>query len=130
MATRRGRTHEDHGGALRHHEGQHHVAHLALPQSIDASIGSLSLLPAVPAEVVVGAVPILLAVCLVVLVVVGHQVMQGKAIVSYDEIDALVRLPASHTVLQQLCMLEGPQCPAGLGDAASISRLLIVFQLN
>lgn len=96
--TRRGRTHEDHGGALGHHEGQHHVAHLALPKGIDAIIAGLPFLPAVPAEVVIGAVSILLTICLVVLAVVGHQVMQGVAIMSYDEVDALVRLPASHTV--------------------------------
>ena len=96
MLCRAGRelTHEDHGGALGHHEGQHHVAHLALAQSIDSSIISLPFLPTVPAEVVVGAIPVLLAIGIIVLVIVGHQVIQGEPIVSNNEVDALVRLPA------------------------------------
>ena len=101
-----GSTHEDHGGALRHHEGQHHVAHLAMPQCIDPSVLSLPLLPTIPAEVVVGAVPVLFTVGIIVLAVVGDQIIQGKAVMSNDEVDALVRLSAHHKVIQQPCALK------------------------
>ena len=91
-----GVTHENHGGALRHHEGQHHVAHLALSQCIHPSILRLPLLPTVPAEVVIGAVSILFTICIIVLAIVCHQIIQGEAVVSYNKVDALVWLPASH----------------------------------
>lgn len=102
MGSGTGCTHENHGGALRHHEGQHHIAHLALSQCIHSSILGLPLLPTVPAEVVIGAIPVLFAIGIIVLVVVCYQIIQGEAVMSYDEVDALVRLPATHVMLHQL----------------------------
>lgn len=99
--TREWRTHEDHGGALRNHQSQHHIAHLALPQRIDSSIISLPFLPTVPPEVVIGAVPVLLPVGIIVLAIVSHQIIQGEPVMSNDEVDALVRLPAE---MQQLVL--------------------------
>ena len=87
-------THQDHGGALRDHEGQHHVAHLALPQSIHAFIASLALLPTIPAEVVIGPVAVLLPIGIIMLGIVRHQVIQCEAVMGNNKIDALVRLPA------------------------------------
>ena len=87
-------THEYHGGALRHHQSQHHVAHLALPQGVHPSVISLPLMPTVPAEVVIGPIPVLLPIGIIVLAVVGNQVIQGEAIMGNDEVGAMVRLPA------------------------------------
>src|SRR5262249_44502202 len=44
---------------------------------------------AVPAQVVVDAVAVVLAISLVVLVVVAHQVVQREAVVTGDEVDAI-----------------------------------------
>ena len=64
-------------------------------------------MPAVPAEVVVGAITILLTICIIVFVIVGHQVIQGEAIVGYDEVDALIGLPAGMLPLSvYLCSAE------------------------
>ena len=90
-------THQDHGGALRDHEGQHHVAHLALPQSIHAFIASLALLPTIPAEIVIGPVAVLFPIGVIVLKVVCHQVIQCETVMGNHKIDALVRLPAQQS---------------------------------
>ena len=79
------------------HESQHHVAHLALPQGIHTGITGLPLMPTIPAEVVIGPITVLLAVCIVMLVIVGNQVIQGEAVMRNDEVDALVGLPARPT---------------------------------
>ena len=50
--------------------------------------------PAVPRAVVVGAVPVVLAVGLVVLGVVGDEVGQGEAVVDGDQVDRRRRPPA------------------------------------
>src|SRR6202035_3795033 len=70
------------------------VALLALPQREDRGILGGALGAAVPRPVVVAAVPAALAVGLVVLVVVGHQVGQGEAVVTGDEVDRGDRVPA------------------------------------
>lgn len=85
---------EDHGGSLGHQECHHEVAHLALPHGKHSSVLSVTLLAAIPAEVVVVAVVVVLPVGVVPLLVVGYQVMQREAIVCHYEIDALVRMPA------------------------------------
>lgn len=76
------------------HKGQHQVAHLALPQGVHALVASLTLLSTVPAEVVIGAISILLPIGIVVLGIVCYQVIQREAVMSYDKVDALMRLPA------------------------------------
>ncbi len=88
------RTHQHHWRSLRHHEGQHHVAHLSLPQGIHSCITCLPLVPTVPAEVVIRPIPVLLTICVIVLAIVGHQVIQGEAIMGNNEVDALVWFPA------------------------------------
>ena len=53
----------------------------------DVGVVGLALDAVVPGAVVVGAVAVVLAVGLVVLVLVGHQVAQGEAVVRGDEVD-------------------------------------------
>lgn len=57
-------------------------------------IAGVALHAAVPAEVVIGAVPVALPVGAVVLVVIGAQVVQREAVVRHNEVDALVWAPA------------------------------------
>ena len=68
------------------------ILHLAVAQRLDAGIVGRALDAAVPAQVVVAPVPVLLAVGLVVLAVIGNQVVEGEAVVAGDEVDALLRL--------------------------------------
>ena len=87
-------THEHHRCSLGDHESQHHIAHLALPQGIHTGITGLTLMPTIPAEVVIGPITVLLTVCIVMLPIVGNKVIQGEAVMRNDEVDALVGLPA------------------------------------
>src|ERR1700682_1679571 len=79
----------EHGNALREHQHSREVFHLAIAQLFDVGITRLPLLAAVPAQVLVDAVAIALAVGLVVLVVEGDQVVEREAVVRGDEIDAV-----------------------------------------
>ena len=63
------------------------LAELA-PQRQDRGVVGRSFVPAVVAVIVVGAVAVVFAVGLVVLLVVAEQVRQGKAVVDRDMIDA------------------------------------------
>ena len=69
------------------------VLDLPVAQRLDVRIVGRALDAAVPAQVVVGAVAVVLAVRLVVLPVVRDQVVQREAVVAGDEVDALLRLP-------------------------------------
>ena len=71
------------------------VALLAQPQRVDLGVVGLTLDAAVPGPVVALAVVAALAVGLVVLLVVGHQVPQGEAVVGDDEVDRRDRLAAA-----------------------------------
>ena len=62
-------------------------------------------MPAVPAEVVVGSITILLPVCIIVLAIVGDQVIQGETVVSNDEVGAMVRLSAKAMSTELLQLL-------------------------
>ncbi len=64
------------------------VALLAPAQGHDLGVVGRALDAAVPRAVVVGAVAVVLAVGVVVLAVVGHEVGQGEAVVGGDEVDA------------------------------------------
>src|SRR5205085_2509023 len=63
---------------------------LAPAQRQHAAVVGVALGARVPGAVVVGAVPVVLAVGLVVLVVVGDQVAEGEAVVGGDEVDRRV----------------------------------------
>jgi hypothetical protein len=79
--------HEDHGDALAHHENCHRVLHLPATQGINFWSFGQSLPAAVPALVVVTAVVVVFPIGLVVLLVIGHQIGKGKAVVRRNEID-------------------------------------------
>ncbi len=84
--------HQQHGGSHREQGGHHHVLGLTSAQGVDLGILARPLLAVVPAEVVIAAIPVLLAVGLVVFAVVAGPVPQGEAVVAGDEVDALLRI--------------------------------------
>ena len=81
-------TRQDHGHAAAQQEQGGGVLYLPLAQRVYLLVLHNALGAAVPAVVVVGAVAVGLAVCLVVLVVVRDHVVEGKAVVTRDEVDA------------------------------------------
>ena len=85
-------THEQHRRAKSEQVGNHEVLNLAAAHRFDAWVGAGSFHTIVPAQVVIAAVAIILTVRLVVLAVVCDQVVQGKAVVAGDKVDAPLRL--------------------------------------
>jgi hypothetical protein len=85
--------HEEHRRAHAQEEEGQEVLDLAVAERLHLRRAARPLYPAVPAPVVVGAVPVALAVGLVVLVVVGDEVVEREAVVTGHEVDALLRLP-------------------------------------
>lgn len=83
-------SHQQHGGSHREQGRHHHVFGLAHPQGVDLGIFRYPFVAVVPAEVVIAAVTVFLPVGLVVLAVVTGPVPQSKAIVTGDEVDALL----------------------------------------
>jgi hypothetical protein len=81
-----------HWDAVAEQQGGHHVPHLAVAESGDPGLVRWSLDPAIPGTIVVGAVPIFLAVRLIVLDVVGNQVAHGESVVCVDVVNAGARL--------------------------------------
>ena len=84
--------HHDHRHAQRQQGDGQKVLHLAVAQAFDRGIVGRAFDTAIPASVVVGAIAVVFAVRLVVLLVVGDQVIQGEAVVAGDEVDALLGL--------------------------------------
>ena len=68
------------------------VLDLAIAQRLHHWIIGGSLHAAIPAQIVIGAVAVVLAIGLVVLVVVRHQIIEGEAVMAGHEIDALLGL--------------------------------------
>src|SRR4029453_1548509 len=92
-------------------------------------VGAWPLHPAVPGPVVAGPVPVALAVGLVVLAVVGHQVAQGEPVVDGDEVDGGGGAPARAAVQVRRATeaggepppappLAAPEVPHGVAVAA------------
>ena len=79
---------QEHRHPLGQQQGGQEIALLAVAQGPDGRIPAGSFHPAVPAQVVVVAVPVVLLVGFVVLVVVGDQVVEREAVVGRDEVDA------------------------------------------
>src|SRR6266540_4388501 len=86
---------QDHGGAGGEQENRREVPHLPPAQSIDFLRVGRSLAATVPAQVVVAAVGVPLAVGFIVLAVVGDQISQCESIVTGDEVQTLIRPPAT-----------------------------------
>ena len=77
----------DHGSPPAAHQDCDGIAHHFKAEGPDHGIVRRTLDPAVPAAVVISAVHIVPAVCFVVFVVVGKQVVKREAVVAGDEID-------------------------------------------
>src|SRR5262249_44813720 len=85
--------HQGHGSAEREERQGQEILYLTVPERLDRAIVRWAFHAAVPAPVVIGAVAIVLAVPFIVLAVIGHEVIECKAVVARDEIDALLGLP-------------------------------------
>src|SRR5262249_30493193 len=64
-----------------------HVLHLTIAEPLDLRIVGWTFGSAVPAPVVVGAVSVVLTVALIVLLAVRDEIVQGKAVMTRDEVD-------------------------------------------
>src|ERR1700681_2029362 len=84
----------DHWHALGEQKRCQKVPNLATTRPEYSRILGWSFSPHVPGVVVVGPVLIVFPICDVVLVVVAHQVMQGKTVMRGDEVDGGIRLAA------------------------------------
>src|ERR1700724_3375838 len=73
-------THQNHRQTQREHRHSQKVLHLPISQTLYHSIIGWPFDSAIPASVVVGAVPVVLAVRLVVLLVVGDEVVECEAV--------------------------------------------------
>src|SRR6202022_4511511 len=98
-------------------QGGQERALAARAQLLDARILGLPFDATVPRVVVVGAVLVVLAVGLVVLVVVGDQVAQGEAIVGGDEVDAA----GWSATAQPIQVAAAAQAIGQLGDLAGVA---------
>ena len=111
----------EHGNALRQqHRGQQ-VALLPLAQRQHMGVAGRPLHPAVPAQIVVGAVAVVLAVGLVVFVVVADQVFQGEAVVAGHEVDAGVGAPPALLVQVAGARQPGGQLRGGVPVALPVA---------
>src|SRR5262249_15981719 len=90
--------HQDHGDSQRHQRDRQEVLHLAVAQRFHAGVVGWAFHATVPAPIVIGPLPVCLAVGLVVLLVVGDEVVEGEAVVTRHEVDTLFRLPFFVTV--------------------------------
>ncbi len=84
--------HHEHRHAQRHDRDGEEVLDLAIPQLLDGRVVGRPLDPAVPALVVVPAVAVLFAVGVVVLGVKRDEIVEGEAVMTGREVDALLRL--------------------------------------
>ena len=92
--------HCEHWHSGRQHDGGKEVLHLPIAKPLDSWIVRRTFDTAVPASVLVRSIAVAIAVFFIVLVVVGDEVVQRKAVVAGDEVDALLRLalfPAVNT---------------------------------
>src|SRR5438105_670235 len=80
--------HRDTLGQERRHQ---HIPFLSLAQLVDGRIVRRSFHAAIPTEIVVSAVAVLLPVRLVVLLVVGNHVVERKPVMRSDKVNAGVR---------------------------------------
>ncbi len=85
------RPHRQHGRAARGDKQRQEIALVARAGGEDRRILGRPLDPLIPGEIRVGPVPVMLAVRLVVLMLVGNEVSEGEAVVRDDEVDPLRR---------------------------------------
>ena len=104
----------EHGDPLGEQQGGQEVARLSLAEREDLRVVGGSFHPAVPAQILLRAVAVVLAVRLVVLLVVAHEVVQGEAVVGGHEVDARVgAAPAAPVEVAAAgeAVAEGPRLP-------------------
>ena len=80
--------HEEHWDSLRNEKGEEKVAHLPFAERGNRRVIGRSFMTAIPTVILVIAIVILFAISVVVLVLIGDEVAEGKPIVGGDEIDA------------------------------------------
>ena len=79
--------HQNHRHALAEHQYGNGVFHLPPPQPENVPIAGRPFATAIPAKIIVRAVPIIFAVRLVMLLVVGDQIHQREAVVTGDKVN-------------------------------------------
>ena len=121
---------EQHRHALRQQQRGDEVAPLPGPQGEDLLVVRLALDAAVPRAVVRLAVVVVLAVGLVVLLVVGHEVAQREAVVGGDEVDrrrgpagvGLVQVGAAGEAVAELGQ-RGRLAPPEVADGVAVAAV-------
>lgn len=83
--------HKKHGHTHGRHGGREKVLHLPVAQPLYYWIIRWAFDAAVPAPIVIAAIAVVFAIFFVVLVVIGEHVVERKAVVARNEIDALFR---------------------------------------
>ena len=89
---------QQHRNPLREKQRCQKVALLTGAQGLHLWIVGWPFHAAIPTSVIVGAVAILFPVCLIVLGVVAHQILQSEAVVRGDEVDAGIGTPSAACV--------------------------------
>ena len=117
---------EEHRHASGDGEGQQEVLDLPPAHRLDGRVVGFAFDAVVRAEVLVGAVPIVLAVGLVVFPRVADQIVQREAVVAGDEVDAalraLARIPRTDRSCRRCGWRSGPSCPRPLARTAARRR--------
>ena len=129
--------HENHGHPQRQQRDGQKVLHLPIAQPLYSRIVRGAFHTAVPAPIVVGAVTVVFAVRRVVLVVVGDQVVEGEAVVTGHEVDALfglaflvaIDLGTAQQAVGQACP-TAPSSPRKKLRTSSRNRPFHSFQLS
>src|SRR5271157_2451714 len=90
--------HNKHGHTHRKHGGGEKVLYLPVAQPFYCGIVRWTFEAAIPASVVLAAVAVVFTIFFVVLVIIGDYVVEGKAIVARNEIDALLGFALLRTI--------------------------------
>ena len=88
-----------HRHPLAQHQNCHEVLRLSLTQCKDLRFRGLPFHPAVPAQVVGVTVAIILTVVFIVLLVVTHQIPEGKTVMTGNEVDAVEGMPIESLII-------------------------------
>ena len=109
-----GQNHRHTGGQ---EQGGDKVSFLLRTQRVDRRIIRRSFGPAIPAIIVVGAILIVFPIRFVIFVVVAHEIVERKSVVTGDEVDTGVRLPS----LALVEVATAAQTSGELGEESSIA---------
>ena len=83
--------HEQHGGAESEQRHRQEILQLPVSDAFDYRIITWTFDSAVPAQVVIAAITVVFPVGLIVLEIIGDEVIEGEAVMTGDEVDALLR---------------------------------------